>query len=42
MSEIEHPIQSTTSLIKALVIAVILALLLFVTMVFTQMVHSAP
>ena len=33
MSEIEHPIQSTTSLIKALVVAVLIAVVLFVTLV---------
>lgn len=33
MSEIQHPIQSTASLIKALVVAILVALLLFVTLV---------
>lgn len=33
MSEIEHPIQSTASLIKALVASLLMALLLFVTTV---------
>jgi hypothetical protein len=33
MSEIEHPIQSTASLVKALAIAVVVAAILFVTLV---------
>ena len=33
MSEIEHPIQSTASLLKALAIALVIAVLLFVTTV---------
>ena len=33
MSEVEHPIQSTASLMKALAIAVVIAAILFVTLV---------
>ncbi|MDA1371022.1 MAG: hypothetical protein O2971_09705 [Proteobacteria bacterium] len=33
MSEVQHPVQSTASLIKALIVALVIAAILFVTMV---------